>query len=216
MEVKILNVSGIQDSFRAMRYPLNSESKDDSGYSDLYQYDEDGNELEDEREGIDIDWDNQVCWRAGKNNLELATKLVKAGTEHSKFTRGIVAWMDITAPRYWWQQMSTYRIGNSFLSESTMYTITKKELTQENFESSIPEEILNHLNQTIKMGNLEEIKNILPEGFLQRRIMVTNYKALKNILDQRHNHKLQEWRYFCKEILNQLQFSEFLKRQEEK
>ena len=150
------------------------------------------------------------------NMPRVCENLASKNGGHNKFLEFIVVWVDITAPRYWWQQMSTYRIGSSWLSESTMYTITKKELTQENFESPIPEEMLNQINQTIKMGNLEEVKNILPEGFLQRRIMVTNYKALKNIVDQRHNHKLSEWRYFCKEILSQLQFSEFLKPPEAK
>ena len=149
--------------------------------------------------------------KSPKDMISVCETLAPKNGGHNKFLEFISVWIDITAPRYWWQQMATYRVGNSWLSESTMYTITKKKLNQDDFESSLPEVILGCLNQTIESGNLEEVKNILPEGFLQRRIMVTNYKALKNIIDQRYNHKLPEWRYFCKEILTQLQFPEFIK-----
>lgn len=129
---------------------------------------------------------------------------------HNKFLEFISVWIDITAPRYWWQQMATYRIGNSWLSESTMYTITKRNLVQEDFED-IDDDILRRLNGIIDSGNLQEIKNNLPESFLQRRIMITNYKALQNIYGQRHDHKLPQWRYFCDEILSQIEHPEFIK-----
>jgi hypothetical protein len=129
---------------------------------------------------------------------------------HNKFLEFISVWLDITAPRYFWQQMATYRIGNSWLSESTMYTILKKELNQSNFEDPIDNNLLDYLNNCIRYKNFETIKNSLPEGFLQRRIMVSNYKALKNIYDQRKNHKLFQWKYFCNELEKQIQHPEFI------
>jgi hypothetical protein len=91
-----------------------------------------------------------------------------------------------------------------------MYTITKRKLTQDDFEDPIDENILNLLNDMIRKGDFKEIKNNLPEGFLQRRIMVTNYKALRNIIEQRKNHKLEQWHYFCNSILNQVEHPELL------
>ena len=140
---------------------------------------------------------------------------------HNKFLEFISVWLDITAPRYFWQQLSTYRIGNSWLSESTMYTITKNLLSQSNFEQHVCEELLNYLNNLItiyqKSNNKEyknqifnEIKNNLPEGFLQRRVMVSNYKSLRNIILQRRNHKLYEWHYFCDQVMQQLTHPEMV------
>jgi hypothetical protein len=140
---------------------------------------------------------------------------------HNKFLEFISVWIDINAPRFFWQEMSTYRIGNSFQSESTVYTITKKELTNENFEYPLSEHELNYLNALIsRYKELEDkdsrtklflkIKNSLPEGFLQRRIMITNYKSLRNIIGQRSNHKLPQWQYFCNTVLNSLEHPNFI------
>ena len=145
-----------------------------------------------------------------ENMVKVCENLSDKNGGHNKFLEFIAVWIDITAPRFFWQQMATYRIGNSWLSESTMYTITKRELNQSDFENPINSEILRAINWMISFGNLDEIKNNLPEGFLQRRIMVTNYKALKNIYDQRNNHKLPQWRYFCSEILKQIEHPEFI------
>ena len=140
---------------------------------------------------------------------------------HNKFLEFISVWLDIRAPRYFWQQLSTYRIGNSWLSESTMYNITKSNVTQDDFEQPVWQITLDELNKGInwykqcsdiqtknKIFNL--IKNNLPEGYLQRRIMVSNYKSLRNIILQRRNHKLQEWHYFCDEVLKQLEHPELI------
>ena len=129
---------------------------------------------------------------------------------HNKFLEFMVVWLDITAPRFFWQQMATYRIGSSWLSESTMYTITKNKLEQINFEYPIDEIILQRLNDMIEKKDLGKIKNHLPEGFLQRRIMVTNYKALRNIITQRWFHKLPQWQFFNRELLDQIDHPEFI------
>lgn len=69
----------------------------------------------------------------GNADLELAKKLVKAGTDHSKFMRMITATCDITAPRYWWTEFDTYKVGTVRNSCSTMHTIHKKEFTLDDF-----------------------------------------------------------------------------------
>jgi len=68
----------------------------------------------------------------------VAQKLAFRGDGHNKFLESIVLWLDITAPRYWWQQFDTYRAGVSKQSASTMHTMTRRALTQEDFEHSIP------------------------------------------------------------------------------
>lgn len=155
-----------------------------------------------------------------KNMDKVCRNLANKDRAHNKFLEFISVWMDIIAPRYWWQQMATYRIGNSWLSESTMYTITKRELTFNDFENgNVSQDILITLNNFIQNANKAKDKEFwfnvvkcnLPEGFLQRRIMTTNYKALRNIILQRENHKLQEWKYFCKEVMEQLEHPEFIK-----
>jgi hypothetical protein len=138
----------------------------------------------------------------------------------NKFLESIQVWLDITAPRFWWQEFDTYRVGITKQSESTMHTLTKKEVTQANFEMEIPWYIVENLNCLLNRyrrdGKEEEmflrIKTSLPEGFLQRRIVNTNYKCLQNIYNQRSNHRLPQWKYFCEELLKQLDYPEFIRK----
>lgn len=144
----------------------------------------------------------------------LAERLADKDGGHNKFLEFIHVWLDITAPRYWWQQMATYRVGNSWQSASTMYSIFNRPLLQSDFEYPINEATLAVLNSYISDKNFEVIKNELPEGYLQRRIMDTNYKALRNIILQRRYHKLSEWKYFCATVLSQIEHPEFIVRQD--
>jgi len=129
---------------------------------------------------------------------------------HNKFLEHIYVWLDIQAPRYWWSQFDTYRVGTSKQSESTMHTLLSGELKQHHFQYEVPEQILNVLNAYIRAGDLEMAKAILPESFLQRRIVTTNYKVLRNIVHQRSTHKLQEWRVFCSQLGKHLEYPEFI------
>ncbi|HUU86605.1 MAG TPA: FAD-dependent thymidylate synthase [Candidatus Glassbacteria bacterium] len=145
------------------------------------------------------------------NNMPIvAEKLSGMDGGHNKFLEFISVWVDITAPRFWWQQMATYRIGNSWQSESTMYTLINHDLRQIDFEKEINSEILKYLNKLISEGKFELLKNALPEGFLQRRIMVANYKSLRNIYKQRSNHKLYQWQYFCNYLEENLEHPKFI------
>ena len=110
---------------------------------------------------------------------QVAQRLCDKDDGHNKFLESIVVWLDITAPRYWWQQEATYRIGITRQSESTMHTILRKELTAQDFINSIPVQTLDRLNKLIKDELFEQLKNELPEGFLQRRIICTNYKGIQ-------------------------------------
>jgi len=128
---------------------------------------------------------------------------------HNKFVESIQIWMRVTFPRHIWQQFDTYRIGVTKQSESTMHTVLKQPLTQDNFDMFILASYLNHLNDLIQQREFAELKNALPEGFLQTRMVCLNYKALRHIMLQRYNHKMPHWRQFCLECIEQLQYKEF-------
>jgi flagellar biosynthesis protein FliP len=116
----------------------------------------------------------------------------------------------MTAPRYFWQQFDTYRIGITKQSESTMHTIMKNKLTQDNFENEIDGVILDILNDSISQKDFMKVKTNLPESFLQRRIISTDLKTLIYIYKQRKNHRLKEWKDFANFlqdfIFNNIQF----------
>ncbi len=146
-------------------------------------------------------------WRVAE---PVANKLYNKHGGHNKFLESIQVWLDITAPRYWWQEADTYRVGSTKQSESTMHTMMKNPLTQENFENPIPDEILNYLEDLRKEKKFRELKNVLPEGYLQRRIWNLNYMVIRNIVMQRRNHRLPEWRLFCEVVTTKLEHKEFL------
>ena len=142
---------------------------------------------------------------------EVARRLALKGGGHNKFLESIVLWLDITAPRYWWQQFDTYRVGVTKQSESTMHTMTKRPLTQGDFEHPIPTEALARLNELIANKDWRQVKWLLPESFLQRRIVCLNYMVLQRMIRQRATHKLEEWRAFIDQVLKQVAHPEFLK-----
>jgi len=138
----------------------------------------------------------------------------------NKFLESIYVWLAIKAPRFWWSEADTYRISTK-QSESTMHTIIKRPLTEEDFEySSYNEEqmrfIINYINSIRldnSLSNIEKtliIKEVLPESFLQRRVWVLNYKSLQNIIHQRRHHTLPQWRYFVGEVVRQVEHPELL------
>ena len=69
----------------------------------------------------------------GKKDIELAQKLILAGTDHGKFLRQIFVNMDITAPLYWWKEMDTYKVGTTANSTSTMHKLASTPITRECF-----------------------------------------------------------------------------------
>lgn len=129
-----------------------------------------------------------------------------------KFLEFIGVWLDITAPRYFWQQFDTYRVGRSEQSESTMHTILKRELTQSDFEEPIRIDILELLNSMIERKDFDNVKNNLPESFLQRRILFTNYKTLIGIIKQRKNHRLKVWTEFNQYLIDNLEHNEIVEK----
>ena len=114
-----------------------------------------------------------------EKDVKLLTLLIKNGDEHAKVLRGVVAYCEVNAPRYFHQELDTYRIGAERLgSESTMH-IQGQGLTEE---------------------ELVEMKENLPEGTMQKRVWMFSYQTLRRIYLQRRHHRLPQWREFCKWI----------------
>lgn len=156
----------------------------------------------------------------------VAERLAGKGNGHDKFLRQIMVWLDITAPRYWWPEMDQYKVATVTQSESTMHSITKHEFTREMFDTHHC--CADHLNTTINVLNALRgdyinaraearkkqlwymIIQLLPQSYLQRRILTCSYATLRNIIDQRTGHKLSEWAFFIDTIKTQCKHSELL------
>lgn len=143
---------------------------------------------------------------------ELAPQLALYGAGgHDKFLRQIGVILDITAPLYWWKQMDTYKVSTVAQSESTMHTLMKKPVTKYCFESRyVPDYYVNFLEDLRQDGDFVKLNACLPQSWLQRRIWTGNYAVLKNIILQRDNHKLPEWKFFLDAIFPALGHPELL------
>lgn len=143
---------------------------------------------------------------------QVSRKLSHMQGGHNKFLETITLTLDVKAPRYWWQEFDTYRAGVTKQSESTMHTIMTRELNPEDFEHGINSKTWQYLVKQ-RSAYLHEkdperkerlfvmLKNDLPEGFLQRRIVCLNVKTLQNMYNQRKTHRLPEWRQFFEDIV---------------
>lgn len=69
----------------------------------------------------------------GSKDFHLMTRLRNAGTDHSKFMRMIVVYVDVTAPLHWWKNFDNYKIETVTNSCSTMHKIVNKKFTLEDF-----------------------------------------------------------------------------------
>lgn len=211
-------IIGWEAAIRGMRNPMNSWEKSDSFEFPL---DENGNP-----------------W-IGLKDFNLMKRLRNAGTDHRKFMRMITVYVDITAPLYWWKEFDTYKVGTVANSCSTMHKIHEREFTLDDFScehligyndelscfewaklDSYGKDTLSHticaLNYYRKRFLKTEDKKywwqmiqLLPSSYNQKRTIMLNYEVLANIYKSRQNHKLDEWRDFCKWIKT-LPYSELI------
>lgn len=139
-----------------------------------------------------------------------ALVLGKMDGGHNKFLESMMVWMEVDAPLDFHIQLDTYRVGITKQSESTMHTLGHRKLLQEDFEINIPATYLTYLNSCIDRGiDKLKLKKLLPCGFLQMRMLCVNYKTIRNIILQRRNHKLPEWRVFC-EVMKELKYYKYM------
>ncbi len=185
------SVMNLENAMRGARNPMNSWERSDSGY------DEDGSYV------------------LGPNDLGLAMRLRKAGSDHRKFIRQIFVSVDITAPLYWWKEYDTYKVATVANSTSTMHKIHSKPFELDDFSHDhLTRDGLDIMRDMV--AKLEEIRlryvagkrkedwydliQLLPSSYNQMRTCTLNYETLVNIYYARRNHKLEEWHEFCRWI----------------
>lgn len=189
---KIMNFDG---ALHGMRNPMKSWNKSDSRY---------------------INGEYKI----GTKDMELAQKLIRAGSEHRKFMRQIFVSVDITAPLYWWKEFDTYKVGTVANSTSTMHKLATTPITLDCFEiddynpdlfvfyvdCDVDDMIQFHVIQFLEKLRSryietkdkkywKELIRWLPESWLQTRTVTMSYENLLAICSkgQRRHHKLNEW-----------------------
>ena len=235
IKIEKFEVLGWEHAIRGMRNPMNSWEKSDSHSC-----------------GTCGDCDNCIDYEncpygydylktiVGPNDLDLMKRLCNSGTDHRKFMRMIVVYVDITAPLYFWKEFDTYKVGTVANSCSTMHKIAEKEFTLDDFshehlfhnvndtEMWLDIDFFNVLDNTIFYLNKArelylkthdkkywwQMIQLLPSSYNQKRTVMLNYEVLTNIYPMRKNHKLDEWRDFCKWI-ETLPYSELITKEKE-
>ena len=211
IKVENLEVLNFEGALRGMRNPLESWNKSDSYY--------------DKETGKYV---------IGPKDLELALKLTKAGSDHSKFLRQIFVSMDITAPMSWWWDFDTYKVATVRNSTSRMHKLGSRLLTFDDF--SLDDEngninvtpfrkyVLEDLNRRIQefqqlknegktkeaMALWREIVFDSPQSYNFRSTWTGNYEIMRNVYRARKNHKQREFRDFCKYIEENFPYSELI------
>ena len=142
--------------------------------------------------------------------LGVAQKLAGKGGGHDKFLRQIHVVLDVDAPAYWWPECDQYKVATVTQSESKMHTLMRQPITQDRFEAPISPATLERLESLRQDGDFHMLLNELPHGWLPRRILSCNYAVLRNIIQQRHAHKLREWEVFITAVLTGVQWPELL------
>ena len=172
--------------------------------------------------------------------LKRAKNLTKASNgngAHGQFLTGIRVNFDLTFSLKAWVEAERYRFLEFVTSQSTMHRITKfdiKKQCNEYVDDRIikiveekveqyndillaikNEEYLAHgytlegMQELAKDAYLRVLYNV-PSGFELTARMTTNYRCLLNIYVQRHDHRLPEWRKFCKLLLQLPYFKDFV------
>lgn len=179
-----------------------------SGYAMIEDYDE--YNVKKEANGvIDV-----FMFEEGRNNkhFKRALKLAKAplNSGHVSFAKGIVVNMDITFTNKAWIEFQRYHFADIITGMSTMHRISKFDL-DDAFNEYTDSVIIERLKELQEMYNLTKDKNdylkllySTPSGLLMTGRVTTNYLQLMNIYQQRRNHRLPEWREFCKQLVEEL------------
>ena len=148
----------------------------------------------------------------GPNDLDLAMRLAKAGSDHRKYLRMVFVSVDVTAPLYWWKEYDTYKVATVANSTSTMHKIHSKPFSMDDFSCDHMTDGTKKFMETV-VAELENIRlrfketkskddwydmiQLLPSSYNQMRTCTINYETLINIYRARKNHKLAEWHTFC-------------------
>lgn len=225
IKVEHTEVFNFEGAIRGMRNPLNSWDKSDSGNgcckSTNYQKFVLCDNCPEKCVGNALCDRENSYYQIGENDLALMRRLYKAGADgnfaHRKFLRQIFVSMDITAPDYFFKEFSTYKVGVTENSTSTMHRIHSKEFTLDDFSHEhlytdrlsayCPKEMLekqikalnfwrNRYLETKDKHDWWQMIQLLPMSYNYTRTVTMNYENVLNMIKQRTGHKLDEWNEF--------------------
>ena len=193
IKIEYAKVMNLEGAIHGARNPMNSWERIDSRYNENGDY------------------------ILGENDLSLAIRLCRAGSDHRKFIRQILVSVDITAPLYWWKEFDTYKVGTVANSTSTMHKIHSKKFELSDFSGDhlsktaleaftaymeFMELKRKHFVETKDKADWYDIIQMLPSNYNQKRTITMNYENLLNMYYARRNHKLDEWHAYCDWILS--------------
>lgn len=130
----------------------------------------------------------------------------KIGSGHDNYLNGIIVQFDLTFSNKAWVEAERYHFLDFVSSQSTMHKITKlNPYKQCNGYVDVRvieilEEKIQEYNAAPTADNYLRVLYNIPSGYELTARMTTNYRQLKTIYYQRRNHRLPEWRKFCKWI----------------
>ena len=208
MKIENMEAHNFRSAFRGLRNPMNSWEKSDSTfYGNTFGQMDDG--------GL---YNYSEMYRIGPEDIKLAQKMLRGGPDESKFMRQIFVSMDITAALLWWKEMDTYKVATVSNSCSTMYKLASTPITLDCFaftptgDQTADDLFIEHVKhcEQVRQAYLATddkrywrlLIEMLPESWMQKRTWTGNYAVLRNIYFARKNHKLDEWKTFCRLIDN--------------
>lgn len=164
--IKTLEIAGFASAVQALRLPFKKECRSVVNTGQHFKLNEDGFSYVNTLVNVKFD----------PKDLHLMSTLVKRGDEHGKVVRGIIVYVEIEAPVWFYRELETYKIGRERLScESTMHCECKGLGGEE----------------------LEKAKDEIPMGHMQKTVDWISYQTLRRIYIQRRNHRLPMWHTFC-------------------
>lgn len=182
MKLENINVYNLENAIRASKFPM----------------------------AVDVE-------KADTELTKTVEKLGKAdpGTGHDNFLQGILVSFDLTCTNKMWVEFERYHFADIVSSQSTMHRIARIAKTPDCFNSYVTKDIIKLINKLVdkynETGDKEDYLTLLysiPAGIELTAQVVTNYRQLKTMVIQRHNHRLPEWREFCKSICELPKFSQ--------
>jgi len=151
LQIRAKSINGVWESLKAMRLPKMSKNDSSATLGD-----------------------NHVT--IGRSDSNLARSLVKAGTDHAKFTRGIIVWLNIKCQAGWLIEFETYRHGVETLSTSSS--------------------MHNELKYMSGRELAEQKQKDLSKKVYERSLTVS-YQAFRAMYKARRKHRHPDWQIFC-------------------
>lgn len=181
MKIETIEIAGFAGALTALRLPFGKDVRSNIDHYSEIHLDFTNMDVEKTEDTYEVTlkglpkFTSNTYITIEPKDLILMQTLVKRGDEHAKIVRGIMVWARIKAPIYFARELETYRAGRERLSSSSTMHQECRGLSGE---------------------ELQRAKAELPMGTEQDFVDMFSYQCLRNIVRQRHNHRLPEWHTF--------------------